>query len=51
MIAVDGISVQHSIFGNQAMRTLGQENLVAEWLRASSVLPRLIRSVWGSKIE
>src|SRR6266849_2809769 len=26
MIAIDGISLQHSILGNQTMRTLGQEN-------------------------
>ena len=33
MIAIDRIAVQYSIVGNQTMRTLGQENFVAEFHR------------------
>ena len=40
VIAIDGIPLQHSILGNQAMSTLGQENLVAEfhWLQGLAPL-------------
>ena len=47
---VDGITIEHPVVGDEAAATLGQEDLVAELDRAVA-LPRLMRSVWGSKIE
>jgi len=39
MIAIDRIPLQHSIVGNQAMSTLGQEDLVAEFHRLQCLAP------------
>ena len=39
MIAIDRIPLQHSIVGNQALSTLGQEDLVAEFHRLQCLAP------------
>src|ERR1022692_2084144 len=48
--AVGGIAVQNLIVSDQALGTLGQEDLVTEFHRWRC-LPRLIRCVWDSKME